>query len=287
MWSEYLFAGSVEGALELLGRYAGDARLIAGGTDLVIRCQRHECPARILVDISRIPGLDRIEETGGWVVIGANVTHAQAASSPLLREKGALLAEACGVIGGPQVRNMGTLVGNLVTELPAADAALALLVLDGEVEVALPSGRRRMPVTDLYEGAGRCRIDARREMITHLRFRPLGSEYRWAHERLAQRKVHALPILNVAAVGALRGDRLADVRIAVGPVAERPLRIRDCGRFLEGRPATPEALREAAEMAAAHCSCDSPLRGPDEYRHRLAAVLVRRALERISRQNDG
>jgi len=283
VWRDYVFASSVDHALQLLSRYEGEARLIAGGTDLVIQCQRGECPAGVLVDVTRMPGLDRIEERDGWITLGATVTHAQAAASALVREKGGLLAEACGIIGGPQIRNVGTLVGNLVTALPAADGALALVALEGEAEVATQSGRRRLPLSELHEGVGICRVNPGLEMITQLRFRALGQEYRWAHQRIARRKVHALPILNVAVVGAIREGRFADVRIAVGPVAVKPLRVGESEALLEGQPAEPGIIRRAAETAASLCHPrDSLLRGSGEYRQALVGVLVRRALEQLA-----
>jgi CO/xanthine dehydrogenase FAD-binding subunit len=283
MWREYLLASSIDEALERLAQHDGQARLVAGGTDLVLQCQRGECPAQVLVDITRIPGLDRVVEEDGWVTLGAAVTHAQAAALELVRAKGRILADACRVIGGPQVRNAGTLVGNLVTALPAADAALALLALEGEAEVASLAGRRWLPLADFHEGIRRCRVEPCREMITRLRFRALGSDYRCAHERLARRKVHALPILNVAAVAALRQGAFADVRIVIGPVATRPLRVRECEAMLDGQPAEPALIREAAERAASLCRPrDSLLRGSGEYRRTLVSVMVRRALERVA-----
>ncbi len=282
MWREYQTAATVEEALQTLSRHDGQARLIAGGTDLVLQCQREECPARIVVDITRIPGLDRIVEEDGWVTLGAAVTHAQAAASDLVRRKGRILADACRIIGGPQVRNVGTLAGNLVTALPAADAALALLALDAQAEVVSLLGRAWLPLADFHQDIRRCRVDPCKEMITRLRFRPLGPEYACAQERLARRKAHALPILNVAVVGALHGGAWSDLRMVVGPVATRPLRIRECEEMLEGRRAEAGPVREAAERVASLCHPrDSLLRGSGEYRQALVAVMARRALERV------
>ncbi len=283
MWRDYLFARSVDEALELLARHEGQARLIAGGTDLVLQCQRGECSAQVLVDVTRIPGMERIDERDGSIILGAGVTHTQAASSALLRLRAPLLSEACRVIGGPQVRNVGTLAGNLVAALPAADASLALVALDGEAEVASREGRRWVPLSEFHAGVGLCRVDPTSEVMTTLRFRSLGSDYRAAHERLARRRVHALPIMNVAAVAAVREGRFADVRIVVAPVAPTPLRLRQCEAFLEGRQATPEVIREAADLAASLVHPrDSLLRGSGEYRRALAGVMVRRALERVA-----
>lgn len=283
MWREYLFAASVDEALQILAGHHGDARLIAGGTDLVLQCQREECPARIVVDIMRIAGLDRIVEEDGWVLLGAAVTHAQAAASDLLRSKARILADACRVIGGPQIRNAGTLVGNLVTALPAADAALALIALNAEAEVVSPAGRAWLPLAEFHEGIRRCRVNPCEQIITRLRFRPLGADFGCAQERLARRKVHALPILNVAAVAALRQGVFSDVRIVVGPVATRPLRARETEAFLKGRAAEPALIREAAALTASLCHPrDSLLRGSGEYRQDLVGVMVRRALERVA-----
>ena len=283
MWRDYLFATSIDEALQLLARYGGDARLVAGGTDLVLQCQRGECQARVLVDVTRIPGLNRIEEDDGWISLGATVTHAQAARSPLVRRHGRLLSDACGVVAGPQIRNVATLVGNLVTALPAADGSIALTALDAQGEVASPGGRRWLDLTELHQDIGVCLVNPCLEMITRLRFRALGPEYRFAHERMARRKVHALPILNVGVVGAVRDGRLADVRISIGPVAVKPLRVRQAEALLEGQAAGPRVIREAAELVASLCQPrDSLLRGSGEYRRALAAVLVRRALERVA-----
>jgi len=171
MWDEYLFPASVEEALEMLEAYGGEARVIAGGTDLVLQSQRGQCPAKAMVDITRIPGLDHIEEQDGLIYIGAQVTHAQVAASPLIRSRAGVLAEACGSVGGPQIRNVGTLVGNVVNALPAADGAIALFALDAEAEVAEQAGRRWTPIAALYAGVGLCTVDPCTALITQLRFR--------------------------------------------------------------------------------------------------------------------
>lgn len=283
MWREYLFAPSVDEALRILAEHRGEARLIAGGTDLVLQCQRGECPARAVVDITRIPGLHDITEQDGWVVLGAAVTHAQAAASPVLRNKGRILADACRVVGGPQIRSAGTVVGNLITALPAADAALALIALHAEAEVVSAGGRAWLPLVGFHEGIRRCRVDPCQQMVVHLRFRGLSQEHRCAQERLARRKVHALPVMNVAVVGTVREGAFADMRIAVGPVATRPLRVWEVEAFLEGQPAEAAVVREAATRAATLCHPrDSLLRGSGEYRRQLVGVMVRRALERIA-----
>lgn len=279
MWDKYLFATSVGHALELLAAHDGKAQLIAGGTDLLLQAQRGQCPASVMVDITRIPDLNRIEERDGYIVIGALVTHAQIAASPLIQAKAAVLSTACGHVGGPQTRNAGTLAGNVVNAQPAADGAVALFALDAELEVATESGTRWEPITEIYRGVGACTIDACHEVVTAIRFRPLTGTCGCGYQRLARRKALTLPTLVVAAVLHVEGDAIQTVRIAVGPVAPTPFRAADAEKFLVGRAPELAALSQAGDLAAAKAKPrDSVIRGSQEYRTAMVAVLVRRAL---------
>jgi len=279
MWQKYLFPATVQEALEMLAAHGGQARIIAGGTDLVLQSQRGQRAATVMVDITRIPGLDGIEEHEDYVTIGCQATHAQIAASPLIHQKAEVLALACGSVGGPQTRNVGTLVGNVVNALPAADGAVALFALDAEVEVVDAEGRRWLPIAAMYAGVGKCTIDPCVQMVTAIRFRPLSNGWASAYQRLANRKALALPILNAAVVVGLEDGVCSEVRIAVGPVAPTPFRAREAEAALVGQPPTPEAVVRAARLAAdAANPRDSALRGSRDYRKAMVEVLVRRAL---------
>ncbi len=281
MWDEYLFPASVEEALEMLEAHGGEARIIAGGTDLVLQSQRGRCPARVMVDITRIPGLDHIEERDGLIYIGAQVTHGQVAASPLIRSRAGVLTEACGSVGGPQIRNVGTLVGNVVNALPAADGAIALFALDAEAEVAERAGRRWTPIATLYAGVGLCTVDPCAAMITQLRFRALGRGEAGAFERLAKRRTLVLPILNTAAIVGLEEDKVGKARIAIGPVAQTPFVAAEAAEALVGQTPDEDRIARMAQLVAqAAQPRDSLLRGSAEYRKAMVEVLVRRALWR-------
>lgn len=281
MWDEYLFPASVEEALEMLEAHGGEARIIAGGTDLVLQSQRGQCPAKVMVDITRIPGLDHIEERDGLIYIGAQATHGQVAASPLIRFRAGVLAEACGSVGGPQIRNVGTLVGNVVNALPAADGAIALFALDAEVEVVERRGRRWTPIASLYAGVGLCTVDPCAAMITQLRFPALGKGEAGAFERLAKRRALVLPILNAAAIVGLRRNKVQKARIAIGPVAPTPFVAAEAAESLVGQTPDEERITRAAKLAAQTAQPrDSLLRGSAEYRKAMVEVLVRRALWR-------
>lgn len=281
MWQNYLLPASVEEALEMLADYNGRAHLVAGGTDLILELREGKRQIETLVDVTRIPGLDTIELNNGMITLGAAVTYRQVIDSPLLQAKAPVLVEASRKVGSPQIRNVGTLVGNVVNAMPAADGAIALFALGAELEIASPAGRRWVPIEMLYEGAGQSKIDPSREMVTAIRFPALDENRGSVFERLARRKALALPVLNVAVVVTLDRDAFADARIAMGPVAPTPFRARQAEETLRGAPANPETIQQAAEVAASEARPRSSLlRASAAYRQETLKVLVRRALTR-------
>jgi carbon-monoxide dehydrogenase medium subunit len=279
MWDSYIVATSVRDALEKLASLDNSARILAGGTDLVLQAQRGTCLSRAMVDVSKIPGLDTIQEQDGYITLGATVTHAQVAQSPLIREKALLLAQACASVGSPQIRNVATLVGNVVNALPAADGAVALFALDAEVQVTTLESQEWLPIADLYEGVGECTLDPCVQMVTALRFRPLAQCMSSDFQRLARRRALVLPIINVAAAVYAREDTFVDARIAVGPVAPTPFRATAAEHKLIGQQVTLAAIEKAAALAAQDAQPrSSALRGSKDYRTAMVQVLVRRAL---------
>jgi len=288
VWGEYLFPTSVKEALRILAEYRGEARIIAGGTDLVLQSRSGKCPSQVMVDITRIPDLDGIEERDGYIHVGALVTHAQVVASPLIQGKAGVLAEACAHVGGPQIRNMGTLVGNVVNARPAADGAVALFALNAEARVANLEGHRWQPVSEIYKDVGVCLIDPCIEIVTALRFPALGPRCEGAFERLARRRSLALPIINAAAVVCVEGGVFSDVRIAVGPVAPTPFRAARAEAALLGQQVEATVIADAAELAAADAQPrDSAVRGSKRYRTAMVGVLVRRALMRAAKLSGG
>jgi CO/xanthine dehydrogenase FAD-binding subunit len=288
MWQKYLFPATVQEALEMLTAHPGESQIIAGGTDLVLQSQRGQCPATVIVDVTRIPGLDFIVERDGFIVIGCQATHAQIAASPLVHKKAEVLALACGSVGGPATRNVGTLTGNVVNALPAADGAVALFALDAEVEVADVNSRRWMPVAELYAGVGQCVLDPCAQMVTAIRFPPLEPGQASAYQRLANRKALALPTLAVGTVVGVKDGVCDAVRISVGPVAPTPFRAREAEAALMGQPPTTESIARAAELAEqAAQPRDSLLRGSRDYRQAMVGVLVRRALTEAVAKAEG
>lgn len=279
MWDAYRFPRSVDEALRILASQHGQARIIAGGTDLFLQSDRGQCPSTTMVDITRIPDLGLIEERDGFVYVGCQVTHRQIVASEIIRHRAPVLSTACRHVGGPQIRNTGTLIGNVMNARPAADGAVALFALEAEVQVASLDGYRWEPIGDVYEGVGVCKIDACDEMVTRLRFRPLAGETGWGFRRLSRRRALTLPSLLVAAVISMDAQQIRWARIALGPVAPTPFRARQAEALLVGNRPTPYLIASAAETAARSAQPrDSSLRGSSTYRKALAKVLVGRAL---------
>ena len=281
--SEYHLAKDIRDALAVMQKANGGARVIAGGTDLILQQRRGERKAAILVDITRIPGLDRIERQGDTLVFGALVTHAQAAASPLVRQYIPAVAEACSLVGSPQIRNMGTLVGNIVSAQPGADAALSLHVFDTQVRVVGHAGERNMDLPDLYEGLGLCCIDSCQEMITHLLVPLTQERCGSAFERLSQRSTLTLPVVNTAVSLCIdRGaGHIGRARVVVGPVSSIPFEAVKAEDVLMGAEPTIEIFKRAGEVAAEESRPRaSQLRGGREYRKNMVKVMVKRALIR-------
>jgi CO/xanthine dehydrogenase FAD-binding subunit len=278
---EYLYPTTIDEALHMLAARHGTARVIAGGTDLMRDFQRGEHYAECLVDISRISALRGIAEADGIITIGAATTHAEIARSPLIGQFASVLGQAAAEVGSPQVRNTGTIGGNVVNAQPAADTALALLALDAEAEVASLDGAHWLPLAELYAGPGVSRMDPTAELVSGFRFHALQKGAGSAYRRLNKRKTIGLPSLCVAAVVHLHGDAFGVTAIAIGPVAAQPWRASAAEYWLRGTPANETSIAHAADMAQRAAEPrDSLLRGSRSYRKAMVAVLVQDTLQR-------
>ena len=292
LWQDYYLPTSIGEALQVLATYDGEARIVGGGTDLILEIQQgHRPPVKALVDVTRIAGANEIRREGDHIVIGCGVTHTQIVSSPLIQHYGTALVEGCGVIGGPQVRNVGTLAGNIAHALPAGDGTISLLALGGEAQVA--RGKRQdasfrsqdadaieaewIPLERLYLGPGQSRVDSTREMISALRFIPTGAREASAFARIMRPQGVALPILGMATRLQLEGDTISAARIAVGPVAPTPFRACNTETFLIGRPATDATIEAAIPVLLHECHPrTSAHRATSEYRREMLSVLLRK-----------
>jgi len=289
-WEGYLMPRTLSEALSLLEEFKGEARIIAGGTDLVVQNRGGSMQTKGLVDITRIPGLDGITLDKDTIRIGCLVTHTKVTESLLIREKAMALSESASRLGSPQIRNMGTVAGNIVNAQPGADTTIPLLALDASVKVVSKGGERVIPLTELFTGVGKTRIDSTREIVTEISFPALRGNESSASFRLAKRRALVLPILTVAV--ALSADvkkkRFNSARIAVGPVAVTPMRCTEAEKVLAGSPINEEIIRKSAATAAAAANPRTSLiRGTKEYRQAMVAILVEKAIKLALERLEG
>jgi len=283
-WKRYERAKDLNEALALLVQAGGKGRVIAGGTDLVLQLHQKENQTDLLVDVTPIAELHRLCEEDGHIRIGAAVTHSAAAESPLLRREAAALAAGCGMVGSPQIRNIATLMGNVITAQPAADAAVPLTALEAELRVLSPAGERWVPMEAAYRGVGESAIDATREVAAEIRFRKPETGAQTSFFRLARRRALALPVLNGAVC--LWTDRSArrirEARIALGPVAAKPFRARQAEACLTADRISASLVEEAVRLAAAEATPRTSLiRGSEGYRRAMVRLYLTRTLREM------
>ena len=281
MWQTYYTPTRLEDALQLLSDNASNARIIAGGTDLMIELQRGIRQADVLIDVTRIGGLDGIRlDDSGTIHIGPTVTHNVAMSTDLLVERAFPLAMACWRIGTPQLRNRGTIAGNLVTASPSNDTIPALQVLNAQVTLRNAQGERTVPLASFHTGV-HATILAPDEMLTDISFPALAPNQRGTFWKMGLRRTHAISVANAAAVLTFDGGVVIAARIALGSVAPTIIRAPEAEATLVGRLLTPELVDDAADMASRAALPIDDIRSTARYRRDVIQVLVKRALSSL------
>ncbi len=275
-WSQYVIPTTVEEALHALASATGPARPVAGGTDLMLEIQQKRHPApETLVDVTNIPELHSLEVRDGELVIGAAVAVRDITNSALIRRHALAIAEACGLIGGPQVRNTATLGGNVAHSLPAADGTIGLVALDARVEIAGPEGRRLVPILSIFRGVGQSAIAADREILVGFRIPLRQPGEASAFGRVMRPQGVALPILNMAVWLRRDGEWIQSIRIAVGPSGPTPQRASAIEDSLTGAIFSPETLEGAKTLVDSTLRFrTSPQRASAVYRYHLCKVLL-------------
>lgn len=286
-WQHYLQPTSLAEALQCLQSAPGRAKIIAGGSDLLIDIQqgRHP-PVDTLVDVTGIPELRALRVEDDHLFLGAALTHFEILSSPLLQHHARALVQASALIGGPQVRNLATIGGNVAHGLPAGDGTIALLALDAQAQIAGPQGVRWLPLEQLFLGPGQTILSAGQDLLLGFRLPLLGPGEASAFWRVMRPQGVAIAILNMGLWLRLGNPAgcVEDIRLAAGPAGPTPFRARRTEAILRGRPLErlldAETIALAAEEFLAEARLrTSPHRATAEYRRRLAPVILRQVLE--------
>lgn len=269
---------SVDDCLRVLSQHGAEAKLVAGGTDLLVQMKAGAVKPAWVVDLS---GVDRLRVLEGDAArglrIGAAVTARQLEQDPRVRSGYPALAESAALVGSVQIRNLATVGGNLCNAAPSADMAPPLVALEAEAVVAGPRGERRLALGAFFANV-RQTVLAPDELLVELVVPPPGPRSGGSYLRHTPRRELDIAVVGVASQVALADGRCAKARIALAAVAPTPLRATAAEQALEGQPLTPALIDRAAELAAGVTRPISDQRGSADFRRHLSRVLTRRTL---------
>jgi len=281
MWKNYVQPESIEETLELLAKHREGARIINGGTDLLPEIERGIRKPDTVIDVSRISGLDEIHLEDGLIHLGAGVTHNQAVASSIIREHAYPLARACWEVGAPQIRNRGTVAGNIITASPANDTITPLMALGAQVTInSAARGERSLPLEAFLLGVRKTAL-AHDEMLTGISFPALKENERGTFIKLGLRRAQAISVVNVAVIIGYAGNLVARARVTLGAVAPTIISVPEAEQYLTGRPLIPDTIAEAARLAAHAARPIDDIRGSAKYRREMVGILTARALRQL------
>jgi len=279
LWQQYLRPTSVSEAINALTSAPGPALPLAGGTDILLDLQqgRHS-PVHTIVDLTEIPEMKSLELRDDRLFVGGGVPLSRIARDPLVATHARALVEACDLVGGPQVRNVATLGGNVAHALPAADGTIGLMCLDAQAEVAGPSGGRRVSMPELFLGPGKSALGSG-EIIVGFYVDQTKPGQASCFKRIMRPQGVALPIINNSVWLERDGDAIKGIRIAVGPGGAVPFRARKAEAFLAGKPYTGETFKSALDALIEEVKFrTSKMRATSEYRYHLVKNLLKDTL---------
>lgn len=275
MGYQFITAASVPHALELLERYGQDARVICGGTDLMVRLHLKRLPECVFINVRNLEELRYIREEDGLVCIGAGTTLSTLENSLLLLGKAPALFQAAQVFADPNVRHSATVGGNIGNASPSADSAPPLLAFDGQVVIARREGRRVLPIREFFTGVGRTALEPG-ELVTEVRFKPNPDS---AFVKVGLRNAMAISVVNIAASVDLAQDgTMKDVRIAVGAVAPTPVRAVCAENCLRGKRPEEVVIRQAMDAIQTDIKPITDVRASERYRRIVAENMMRRVV---------
>jgi CO/xanthine dehydrogenase FAD-binding subunit len=283
---DYFSPGTIEDASELLVKYGSEAKLMAGGTDLIVGMKNEEIHPKVVIDLKRIQGLSHIIYDGNYFKIGALITVHEIEISALIRKELGFLSEAASLLGSVQIREKGTIGGNLCNASPSADLAPPLIALDGEVRFKSNKGEKTEKLQGFFNGPGISVLHSD-EILTEIQIPTPPPNTGGVYLKFSPRKAMDLAVVGVATMVTLRlSDSVCTrARIVLGAVAPTPLRAREAEKMLEGRKIEKDLIRKASDLAAEESKPISDIRGSAWYRKEIIKVLVGRgiiqALERI------
>lgn len=287
MWQSYINAVTVEHALQVLRAKREKARIVAGATDLILEIERGARKGiETLVDVTRIPGLDQITlDEEGVLHLGPLVTHNACVASKLIRERAFPLAQAAWEVGSPQIRNRGTVAGNLITASPANDTITPLMALGANVTLQSQNGIRVVPLDAFYTGVRR-NVMTPDEMLVDISFPAMRANQQGTFYKLALRRAQAISVVNTAIVITMSGGIIDSAAITYGAVAPTIIHAREAEEFLVGRALDEGAIQQASDLAMQAVKPISDVRSSASYRLKMVKVITQRSLRALARREE-
>lgn len=275
---EYLDPKTIEEVCSLLSQHGDKARLIAGGTDLLIIMKHKEVTPEYLVGLKGIPNLDSIDADAEGVRIGALATLRSIGDSAVVRERFPFLADIAGKMATHQIRNMGTIGGNICNAAPSADTAPSLICLGAKAKLVGPKKERIVAVEEFFTGPGETVLKAG-EILTEIQVPNQPAHTGGAYLRLTRLSVD-LAVVGVAALVTLegKGGLCKEARIALGAVAPTPIRAKKAEGVITGKKIEDGLIEEAAQIASEEARPITDVRGSAPYRTDIVRVLTKRAI---------
>ncbi len=275
---EYVAPQNVEEICSLLQKYNGEAKLLAGGTDLLLHMKHRKIVPKYIISIKEISGLDGIafNENNG-LQLGALVNHQSIATSPMVRGDFGALSFACSRIGTPQVRHMGTVGGNLCNAAPSADAAPPLMAYGSSVKLFGSGGERVLPIESFFTGPGETVLQGD-EMLCEIQIPKPAPKTGVVYIKLPARTAVDIAAVGVAASVTVEGGTCIDTKIVMGAVGPVPMRAKKAEEAIIGKGLKDSLIQEAALLASKECRPISDIRGSADYRVEMIKVLTEHAL---------
>ena len=278
----YLEAKTLEEACSLLSQYKDEAKLIAGGTDLLVSARRGKITPLYIINIKTIPSLDYISYDGDGLRIGALTTLSEIESSSLIGNRFPIIADSAHQVGTPQVRNVGTIGGNLCNAAPSADMAPSLIGLEAKAKLKGHKGERTVALEEFFTGPGETVLQAG-EMLIEIQVPNPPPYTRGIYLKLPARTAIDLAVVGVAAVVTLdsKGANIVDAKIVLCAVAPTPIRAGKAEYIIKGKAIRDELTEKAAQIAAEEAKPISDVRGSASYRKEMVRVLTNRAIRQL------
>jgi len=278
---QYIRPQSLTEALEFIAAHGDRTSLLAGGTDLMIAARKGELKSRFVMDVSRLGELNRIEKADGLLAIGAAATFTEISNSLEVLKSAPVLARAARSVGSPQIRNVGTIGGNVANASPAADSVPPLVVLRARVHIQSLSSERTPLVDELIVGPYRTSLRSD-ELIVRFLIEPVPKDYRWSFQRIARRKALAIARANVAALALSDANGVVEeLRLCVGSILPQPARMSAAEGVMKGKIPDSDLVRQAAKEVSAEMIRRSGIRPTTEYKKPAVEGLVTKALSEI------